>query len=220
MKILPLLSLLIAPAAHADHPSVHGMLLFGNEKVYISHLAMFHSPHDYQLIAELELPAPALEAYKKSQAANPQETVFTLVPESFVLPELVANPKPFQASLVKGHFERGGTEFAANITVKLGKIVHFRKFDPRASHPKAATYLHFGNAHEAFVAHFISAKPDFDHVVQVGGSGGPAVILESSQSNAKPLALGSYSFTQKDNGAKLTLELQKSLYFETGDLAH
>ena len=32
------------------------MLVFGTEKVYFSHLPMFHAPHDYQAVIEVELP--------------------------------------------------------------------------------------------------------------------------------------------------------------------
>ena len=54
--ILGLLGLLVSGSmANADVPTTHGMLLFGNETVYASHLPMFHSPHDYQLILELDL---------------------------------------------------------------------------------------------------------------------------------------------------------------------
>ena len=38
-----------------DKTSVHGMLIFGKEKIYASHLPLFHPPHDYQIILELEL---------------------------------------------------------------------------------------------------------------------------------------------------------------------
>lgn len=222
MKALFALALFALPLspAHADHPSVHGMLLFGNEKIYVSHLPMFHSPHDYQLLAELELPASAMAAYKKAQAQKPEESVYTLVPESFVLPEMVAKPKAFSASLVQGHFERGGNTIVGKVTVKLGKILHFRKFDPMAAKPAQATYLWFGNSQESFVAHFITTKPDFDHVAQVKGSGpAEAELLTTNKGNGQPLKDGFHSFL-KEAGGSLSLELEKTLYFETGDLAH
>ncbi len=144
MKLLSLLALSLFSQA-ADQPGVHGMLVFGKgDTVYVSHLPMFHTPHDYQLIAELILPDGAKAAYLKSLRENPQETVYTLVPERFVLPEMVANPKPFKADLVKGHFERGGKELERQIAVKLGRIVHFKKFSSKEKKPALSTYLFFG----------------------------------------------------------------------------
>src|SRR5438128_933955 len=103
MKILMACALFagLTPALAADPPATHGMLLFGKSKIYVSHLPMFHSPHDYQMLAELELPPAALSAYKKSLAEHPAETVYTLVPERFSLPLMVAHPQPFRAELFR-----------------------------------------------------------------------------------------------------------------------
>jgi len=38
-----------------DRPAVHGMLLVGTNALYVSHLPMFHAPHDYQALAEVAL---------------------------------------------------------------------------------------------------------------------------------------------------------------------
>lgn len=205
-----------------DRPSTHGMLVFGTMgKVYVSHLPMFHSPHDYQLIAELELPEAAKAVYQESLAANPQETIYTLVPETFVLPELVAHPRPFTASLVRGHFERGGSEIAGNVTVSLGKILHFRKFDKKAARPAHATYLLFGDANESFVAHLISARPDFDHVVKVNASlvrEGEALVLTSTRlDDLKPIPVPARLEFSSSEGA-VSLQPVRELYLEHGDL--
>src|SRR5688572_10251895 len=98
-------SLLVAVTAFADMPSVHGMLLFGAKKVYVSHLPMFHAPHDYQMIASLTLPAEIKSLYVADQATSGAE-YYTLVPEKFELPTMVKTPKPFKAVLYRGHFER------------------------------------------------------------------------------------------------------------------
>ncbi len=220
MKFL-ILAFLSLTAQAADRPSLHGMLLFGKKNtMYVSHLPMFHNPHDYQLIATLVVPREAQAAYQKSLSEHPEETVYTLVPETFVLPEMVKSPRPFQASLVRGHFERGGTEFVAKVTVSFGRIVHFRKFEPKDTKPVNATYLYFGSREEAFLAHYITSKPDFDHVVEVKGSA-PEMpwTLESTQSNAKQLGMGTQPFTLGSGGGPVTLDLTKTLYFETGDLA-
>jgi hypothetical protein len=44
------------PEVRHDHPDpnatfgTHGMLLFGEETLYLSHLPMFMSPHNFQVI--------------------------------------------------------------------------------------------------------------------------------------------------------------------------
>jgi hypothetical protein len=40
---------------HADTPATHGMLLFGTKDIWLSHLPMFHKPHDYQVIMSVTL---------------------------------------------------------------------------------------------------------------------------------------------------------------------
>lgn len=206
----------------ADRPSVHGMLVFGSKgKMYVSHLPMFHSPHDYQLLAELELPAAAKATYLASLKENPAENIYTLVPETFVLPELVAHPRPFSASLVRGHFERGGTEIAGNITVSLGKILHFRKFEKNAPRPAKGTYLLFGTAEESFTAHFVSARPDFDQIVRVNTSVVSAekalVIVSDRLDDAKPMPVPARLEFESDQG-HVSLQPMKELYVEFGDL--
>lgn len=46
---------------YPDKPNTHGMLLMGMEIVYAEHLPMFHQPHDYQIILELEFSKTDLE---------------------------------------------------------------------------------------------------------------------------------------------------------------
>ena len=210
-------------AQAADIPSVHGMLLFGSKHIYISHLPMFHSPHDYQMLAELELPPEALAAY---QSARHKEKLFTLVPERFSLPEMAAHPKPFKAVLYQGHFERGGNPISKEISVKILKVLHFRKFQPEAARPEEASALLFGEDEEFFSAHFISAKPDFDQVSELALSqplpAGKALLFEAKGvSNLEPLPTGkAFTFKQSESGQELELQVKRELYFETDDLAH
>ena len=216
---------------HSDPPSVHGMLLFGNDKIYLSHLPMFHSPHDYQVILETKLSQPTKEIYLQAKKSNPSETVYTLVPEVFVLPEMISNPKPFKATIFQGHFERGGNPIAGNITVNISKVIYFKKFDPRNSHPKKVKYIYFGQE-EIFGVHLITTKPDFDHIVEVGTS--PMLLeLLSSQSfieveltdlrKQTPVKAGfsPISFAITDSGPiELDIyKIDKELYSEFGDLS-
>ena len=38
---------------HGDTTGIHGMLLFGEDILYLSHLPMFASPHNFQVLLEV-----------------------------------------------------------------------------------------------------------------------------------------------------------------------
>lgn len=231
------------PTHQADQPSVHGMLLFGNGPVYLSHLPMFHSPHDYQLLLEVEMVKTGtdpLATYVEDRRVT-GEKIYTVVPETFVLTELFtpANApqrKSFKADVVRGHFERGGAEFISNVTFKVKRVVFSKKFQPNAAQLPNLQYLVFGNAKELFAAHVVTKKPDFDHVVSVRVKEG---ILNEQQ--AQLVQKGVFTrFPSVANGADqalkaeteaeaeakvgtetlpVLLETLESFYLETGDLS-
>lgn len=152
-----------------DKPSVHGMTLMGTETIYASHLPMFHSPHDYQIILELKFSKESKDKYLQEKKNNPQEVLYTLEPEVFVLPTMVHKTRKFKANLYRGHFERGGVKFLENVEVVISKVIYFQKLDIDARKPDILMYILFGNEKEQFLAHQIVSKPDFDEnlVVQI-----------------------------------------------------
>lgn len=198
---------------HGDPASVHGMLVVGKSKIYLSHLPMFHSPHDYQAIVEAEFDTTAMAAYLKHKGSD-QETVYTLVPESFVLPEMIQHPKPFKAVLFKGHFERGGVEIAGEFKVTIKKVLLLRKFSSGEHRSGEANYYVFGNKTEQFMAHKIVKKPDFDHVVEIKPYMTITDFLElkfPKLPNDRPITIGPGTSPVKVLG---------EIYYETGDLSH
>ncbi len=237
-RILLLLALLVvAPlgsvAQHhtttfPDKPSTHGMLLFGgtaDANIYASHLPMFHSPHDYQVLLRLALPDSVHALYKASRQQFPQERVYTIEPEVFVLPEMIRYPRPFKVQVYRGHFERGGTKIAENVVVEIRTILHVRKFDPQQKRAATSEYFVFGTAKEAFVAHTISAKPDFDQICSVQNSPAfsqfftknPFAALTLSKRANTPLADNDSLSAQAKKGT-LPLRIAQSLYCEFDDL--
>lgn len=210
----------------SDPPSTHGMLVTGKSQVLLSHLPMFHNPHDYQVLLEADFGAAA-ETYFASREDNPAETVYTLVPETFVLPEMIANPRPFQASLYRGHFERGGKQIVAKFTVTIKKVIYFEKLDAKGARPKNLTYVLFGTPGDAYVAHVIAARPDFDHVVavkltdakiaQLLSENGTVVVAAKGIAKNEPLAAGNVTVTLPDGSASV-LEGLVEQYLEFGDL--
>lgn len=226
MKVLTLLLALlpISSAARADRPATHGMLVLGDGPIYLSHLPMFHSPHDYQLLVEADLSGGALAAYRAHRQQHPGETVYALVPERFSLPEMVAHPRPFRATLFAGHFERGGQSIAENVEVRLVRRLHFRRFDPGAAKPALATYLLFGNEREQFLAHLVTSAPDYDQVLRVKAPVEPGTTAVEvnfpGRSNERALGTPSREEIELPDGSRRALEVVTELYFETGDLAH
>lgn len=203
-----------------DRPSTHGMLLFGSEKIYASHLPMFHSPHDYQIILELELSKADKQKYISDKNKNPNYTTYTIEPEKFVLPDMINNPKPFKVNLYRGHFERGGIEILKNITLKIVQVVSFKKFNPEEMKSKTTNFILFGNEKEQFLAHEITNKPDFEQIIAVKTNLSlfvkkekiAIVTLNSSENN--PIGISSNEVLVDEK----PIVLLKQLYLEFDDL--
>ncbi len=180
---------LAAPAPTADRPGIHGMLLVGQRTLFVSHLPMFHSPHDYQAIAEVALDGAAADVHRRDAERHP-DALYTVEPTTeAVLPTLFQVGARYTVNLYRGHFERGGEEIAAAVPVTVRHIVHFRRFQPSAHAPRDH-WLAFGRAGERFLAHRIEAPDDFDQVLALGDSGAVAddreVVLAAT--GAQPLA--------------------------------
>ena len=178
-------------AAPTDRPSVHGMLMVGEEMVYLSHLPMFMSPHDYQVILAVTLTNKGSDpqAIYVNDRRTTGERIYTFVPERFVLTDLVS-PDPqhprrgsFGGIPFRGHFERGGQPLPVTtagqpaagkpppVGVNVAWVVHFRKFDPDADQLPQLEYLLFGKGEERFLAHLITRPPDFDQILSVKVAG-------------------------------------------------
>lgn len=217
-----------------DRPAIHGMLMVGSHSVYLSHLPMFMSPHDYQVIVEVDLGSQAQSAYIEDRKSHPQENIYTLEPEErFILPEMLRNPRPFLAKIYRGHFERGGVPIGQSVTVNIKKVLEFAQFKPDASKAKSLDYILFGDGRELFLAHVITAKPDFDQVLGVEVDDDQLkseiesqkqVVLEiPGASNDKPLSAGAPVHAialQANTRSPLILKNLHEYYLEFGDLSH
>jgi hypothetical protein len=170
----------------------HGMFVFGDQTTYASHLPMFHEPHNYQVLLEIELkdippgprmpPSDTLENYDKIKKTG--HNYFTIEPQPFDLEKLISGEiTAFKAKLYQDHFERGGKQIGP-VIVKVVNIiyaaelsaghVHLLQSDehlPTHSQPKsplhAEDYLVFGKNGEYFAAHVIAGQPSYDQIVKV-----------------------------------------------------
>src|SRR5262245_5205461 len=166
-----------------DPPATHNMLVVGEETVYLSHLPMFQAagqppmPHRYQAILEVTFAAQA--DYAKDRREHRTTNIYTLNPERFVLPALVPSApqhKPlvgFKAKAIfRGHLERDDSvPILRDSEVSVKRVIHFREFDPKATKAAQLEYLLFGNGQELFLAHVITAPPDFDQILAVKVTG-------------------------------------------------
>jgi hypothetical protein len=207
-----------------DKPSTHGMLIFGTEKTYASHLPMFHSPHNYQIILELELDPATKKLFIADQEKNPEYATYTIEPEKFVLPEMMQNPKSFKANLYRGHFERGGIKIATDIHVTIKKIIYYTKFKTDEARAVKTNFIVFGNPKEQFIAHQITNKPDFDQIIQVKTTTNFTFenknyeLVTLNKTENSPIGISGNEIEADYNSNSTTLTLLKQLYLEFDDL--
>src|SRR5262245_7120744 len=162
-------------SAQEDEANFPGMLMFGEEAVFFSHLPVFGgidpndrtnygSPHRYQVILEVALTQEQRNVYARDRKANPGSRFYTIAPEDMVLshlftPATAPQRTSFTCDIVRDHFERGGKKVPGleQTQVKIARVVHGRKFDPSVQRPPALEYLLFGRGKERFLAHTIVA---------------------------------------------------------------
>ncbi len=215
-------------AVAADPPSVHGMLIFGKTQIYVSHLPMYHRPHDYQAILKVSLGADQAKLVADMND-NPNEPVYTIEPERFVLPEVVEGLKPFKATVYRGHFERGGKPiFRATLTPE--KLVLFKKLNAAEPQPKELGMLVFGEGTAYFAAHVITKKPNFDQIVELNELtaaqkihlerlGGTMSVSGLGLADTDPLTEGTL-FPKVGTTRGWSFGVKQVIYTETGDLEH
>jgi hypothetical protein len=152
------------------------MLIVGEQTVFLSHLPIFGSPHDYQVILEAAFVKPGSDPQADyfNDRKRTGTKIYTMEPERFILPRLTAAVplRSFKANIYRGHFERFPTQrakeaarIAQNVDVNVTRVIHFRKFDSTAAKPAQLEYLLFGKGTELFLAHVITQPPDFDHIL-------------------------------------------------------
>jgi len=217
----------------ADDHGVHGMLLFGEDVLYLSHLPMFMSMHDRQVILEVTL-ARGQDDVGELYRADRQdsgERVYTLVPEPFPLHKLgmesAAALRSFTGTVHRGHFEKAGNEvIARDVTVTVENVVHFRQFDPDADNVPELQYLLFGRGSELYLAHLISKAPDFDQIVPVASIShrfseetlrrGVRLAFPARENDILARLRGQEQATAR---VEVVLETATELYLEEGELA-
>lgn len=213
-----------AQPACTDKPSTHGMLLFGTEKIYASHLPVFHPPHNYQVFLKLAFSDKEKKVLVADKQKHPECATYTIEPERFVLPQMLDHPRPFKAVLYRGHFERGGTKISDTITVSIAQII-YRQTLSGENRKDAYQLIVFGNGKEQFAVHQIGNKPDFDQVMQVRYKDAEALtknpfllIKAGNEDNRFPLGVSGNDVQATEQNEKETLTPMKQLCLEFADL--
>ena len=228
---------------------VHGMLVLGGQRtddalrspVYVSHLPMFMPPHDFQVIARVT--GEPARRYGDFVAHFGTSGIYTFSPEPFSIDELdPSGGRPartsFGGTLFRGHFERGGSEIASDVAFEVEQVVHFRRFSAEAGNTARGQlrYLCFGERGAAFLAHLITAPPDFDQIlaVELGSlSGVPDEDLRAGVIVAGPdrqddvaarlqegeAFAGEVQAEETGTTGSVELTVAREYYLETGDLA-
>lgn len=207
-----------------DKASTHGMLIFGKNKIYAYHLPMFHSPHNYQIILELELTEEEKGLFIEEQKSNTEYATYTIEPETFVLPQMIAKGNSFMVDLYRGHFERGGKKIASKIKVVIKEVLFYNKFKSDEKRSATNSFILFGNDKEQFMAHLLTNKPDFDQIIEVKApfdsiiKGKNNVVIDTDSTENSVLGVSGNEIEISLNKTKYPMILLKQLYLEFGDL--
>lgn len=191
----------------------HGMAVFGGrEGLYASHLPMFHTPHDSQVLLRFHLAdAAADKALRETLARQP--SLWTFDPEAFDLLRFTpGHAKPlreFKARFFAGHFERGGKPQSAEQRVVVDEVMLFRRLSPAQREASTGRYRLIGKGSEWFAVKTIDRRPDFDHIVRLKAPQVRGEVDVPLQGVARPGATVQRAFKAKG----LT-----EIYFETDDL--
>ena len=174
--------------ADAEGPAIglHGMLIVGEETIYVSHLPMWMQPHNFQVILEVTFAGPDQpQARYVADRKTTGTRLYTLNPrQQWDIRELApAGPQrlpsrlSFRATIWRNHFEfhpvtHPGQRFkiAQDAEVHVENVVLFQELHRQGPGLQDLEYWLFGKGQELFLAHVISQPPDFDQMlsVQVG----------------------------------------------------
>jgi hypothetical protein len=207
----------LPPLVHAQAAETavggHGMAVFGGrEGLYASHLPMFHTPHDSQIVLRFHLADAAAErALREELAVRPR--LWTFDPETFDLLRLApghARPlREFKARFFEGHFERGGKPQPGEQRVVVDEVLLFRRLKAAPRGAATGRYRLVGQGGEWFAFKTLDRRPDFDHIVRLDAPQVRGEVDVALQGVARPNDAVQRAFKAKG----LT-----EIYFETDDL--
>jgi plastocyanin len=168
----------VAAPIHHESPSIHSMLVLGRDgrNVFLHHYDLFNNPnHSYHVTLEALIDDDkARKIYDDFRRAN-GDVMVSIDPEVFFLREIADGTRTsFQAKFSEpakpgGVPTQWGTVIPGmeNVRIKILRIIQFRMFNPDSAYPPNLVYQLFGNDKEVFLAHEVTASPNFQHVVKL-----------------------------------------------------
>jgi hypothetical protein len=214
------------------------MLAFGGGRMYLSHLPLYHAPHNWQIVMEAQVATDSLTsvpdaaAELKDDAASHADAMYTLEPDRFPLASIRAlaeggAPVTFRATVYRGHFERGGSPLVSGALVNVTRVVWMRRISSEQPHPRTGRWVLFGMPDETYLAHQVAGMPDFDQMVRVDGAAGFG--MEELQAGMDVALDGHPADTPLTGGetlrariagasAPVSLKVVRSIYLERRDL--
>jgi hypothetical protein len=216
--------------ALGDLPTTHTHVLFGTETLYISHLPLWESPHDFQSETAISMDDGARAIYLQDRASS-GTLLYTVLPQAFALPSLIA-PDASSLSLYTDIY-RGDLEDSSGVHIAVGTLsaprsLHFRHLDQTTPRPAEPAYLLFGSATEAFLVHLFTTRPDFGQILAVELP--PALAADArladgiqlrlpGQDPTVPLVVGATTAVRiADTGDVTTLKVVAEVYLDLVDL--
>lgn len=190
-----------------ERKAIHGMVAFqlnADDSIFLSHIPMYHEPHDFQLILKAHIPAP--ESIKKSGLIG----LHTLSPLAFSLNDILAKrTTSFTGMLFKGNFENGGKELTDDLKIDKIQILFQRNLlsdsTPDYIHPK---YLLMGSNSAAYLVHLIGSResPTYDQILKVMLESEYADANFNSNKEFENKNISSQTSARLKAGAKATLQ--------------
>jgi hypothetical protein len=216
--------------AVSTRTGVHGMVVFGDQGLYLYHLPMWQGLHAWQIVIEARLDEAGRRLYDAQRAAG--SPLVTFEPEPFALASL----KPgftLEGKLYHGHFEQGATplpaaDSAAKVSFTVQRLLLVKALRPTDPALSSASYRVFGRDGEWFGVHVASRAPDFDQILRLeprsaalddarGSAGVPVSTRLPNDTSHRPLPGATWTGLLED-GTEVPFTVQREEYFSTTDL--
>jgi plastocyanin len=176
----------LAPSTKPQAPAFHSFVVTGKKgsDLFLHHYSLFNDPnHEFQVTLEARLAdAKARTAYETFRARKGRADTRVLVDaargpkdhEHFLLTRLntggglTSFPATFSTEGEPWVTQWGATiKGLVGVPLEIKRVIQFRHFDSRDTYPGHLVYQLYGNADNVFLAHEVTARPSFLHVVRL-----------------------------------------------------